>query len=161
MLLAAATYVAPPPVTEPEARPSDAVGGDAIGVVWHDQATVEPAIQQRLVDELVARVGTRRTVVGDASTLARARVALELPRARVDVAAGWNAMLAPRAVPAEIIQRIHRALVDALNAPRVKEILSTSGAEAVGSTPDELARFLQSETVKWSKVVRAAGIKSQ
>jgi hypothetical protein len=93
VLLAAAWTVAPPPVTEPEARPRDAAGGEAIGVVWHDQATVEPEIQQRLVDELVARVGPRRTVVGDASTLARARVALELPRARVDVAAGWSAML--------------------------------------------------------------------
>ena len=77
MLLAAAWTVAPPPVTEPEARPRDAAGGEAIGVVWHDQATVEPEIQQRLVDELVARGGTRRTVVGEASTLARARVALE------------------------------------------------------------------------------------
>jgi tripartite-type tricarboxylate transporter receptor subunit TctC len=76
-------------------------------------------------------------------------------------ASGWNAMLAPRAVPGKIIQRIHRALVESLNTPRVKEILSASGAEAVGSTPDELARFLQAETVKWSKVVRAAGIRSE
>jgi hypothetical protein len=93
VLLAAALRVAPSPVTEPEARGRDAAGGEAIGVVWHDQATVEPAIQQRLVEELSVRVGARRTVVGDASTLARARVALELPRSRVDVAAGWSSML--------------------------------------------------------------------
>ena len=93
MLLVAAATVAPPPATEPAARAGDAVGGGAIGVVWHDQATVAPAIQQRLVDELVQRAGTRRTVVGDASALARARVALELPRARVDVAADWASML--------------------------------------------------------------------
>jgi len=93
VLLAAALHVAPAPTTEPAARPSDAAGGGAVGVVWHDQATVAPAIQQRLMDELVARVGPRRTVVADASALARARVALELPRARVDAAAGWRSRL--------------------------------------------------------------------
>jgi hypothetical protein len=93
VLLAAALCVAPSPATGPEVEPGDAAGGEAIGVVWHDQATVDVAIQQRLVDELASRVGPRRTVVGDASTLARARVTLELPRSRVDVAAGWSALL--------------------------------------------------------------------
>ncbi len=93
LLLVAALRVAPSPATGPVVEPGDAAGGEAIGVVWHDQATVDVAIQQRLVDELVQRVGPRRRVVGDASTLSRARVTLELPRSRVDVAAGWSALL--------------------------------------------------------------------
>lgn len=93
MLLVVALGVAPPPTVEPAALPGDAAGGEAIGVVWHDQATVAPAIQQRLAEELSVRAGARRTVVADASALARARVTLELPRARVDVAAGWAALL--------------------------------------------------------------------
>lgn len=75
-------------------------------------------------------------------------------------AAGWNALLAPRATPREVIVRVNQALRDGLNAPRVKEILATSGAEAVGSSPEELASFLRSEMTKWAKVVRAAGIRA-
>jgi len=51
--------------------------------------------------------------------------------------------------------------VESLRSAKVKEILDTSGAEAIGSPPDEFGRFLQSETVKWTKVVRAAGIAPQ
>jgi tripartite-type tricarboxylate transporter receptor subunit TctC len=76
-------------------------------------------------------------------------------------ASGWNALLAPRATPREIIARIHGTLVDGLKAPKVREILVSSGAEAVGNTPDEFARFLQDEITKWGKVVRAAGIKAE
>jgi len=76
-------------------------------------------------------------------------------------ASGWNAMLAPRAVPRNILLKVHQTLVESLNAPRVKEILAASGAEAVGNSPEAFARFLQSEIVKWAKVIRAAGIKSQ
>jgi hypothetical protein len=94
VLLAAAWSVAVSPATEPVVELGDAAGGEAIGVVWHDQATVAPAVQQRLVDELIARAGSRRAaVVADASTLARARVALELPRPRLDVVAGWRSLL--------------------------------------------------------------------
>lgn len=94
MLLAALLSVAGPPATDPSVAPDDAAGGEAIGVVWHDQATVDPRIQQRLVDALVMRMGSPGpAVVGDASMVARARVALELPLTRVDVAARWGARL--------------------------------------------------------------------
>lgn len=76
-------------------------------------------------------------------------------------AAGWNALLVPKATPRDVVTRINTAAVESLRSARVKEILVTSGADAVGSSPEELGRFLQSEIVKWSKVVRAAGIKPQ
>lgn len=94
VLLAAALGTAGPPVTEPSGPTDDAAGGEAIGVVWHEQATVDLGFQQRLVEALVLRVGSPApVVVGDASAVARSRVALELPRARVEAAAGWRAML--------------------------------------------------------------------
>jgi tripartite-type tricarboxylate transporter receptor subunit TctC len=76
-------------------------------------------------------------------------------------AAGWNALLAPGATPKDIVLKINTAAVDALRSPRVKEILATSGADAVGGSPEALGRFLQSEIAKWSKVVRAAAIKPE
>lgn len=73
-------------------------------------------------------------------------------------AAGWNALLVPAATPREVIMKVNAALNESLRAPRVKEILDTSGAEAAGGTPEALGTFLQSETAKWGKVVRSAGI---
>ena len=125
MLLAAALHVAPAPATEPAARSGDAVGGEAVGVVWHDQATVAPAIQQRLMEELALRAGTRRTVVGDASALARARVALELPRVRVEVAVGWRSLLdeAIAAYRAGRLPDAHVAVTGVLEAVRADPVV--------------------------------------
>jgi len=66
-----------------------------------------------------------------------------------------------RATPRDIVLKVNQALVDSLRSAKVKEILDTSGAEAVGNPPEEFSRFLQTETVKWTKVVKAAGIASQ
>ena len=76
-------------------------------------------------------------------------------------AAGWNAMLAPRATPREIVTKVNAAVADSLKTPKVKEILATSGADAAGGTPEELGRFLQAEIAKWGKVIRAAGIRGE
>lgn len=132
MLLAAALNVAPAPRAEPTARPGDAAGGEAIGVVWHDQATVAPAIQQRLMEELALRAGTRSTVVGDASTRARARVALELPRARVDVAAGWRSLLdeAIAAYRAGRLPDAHAAVTGVIEAVRADPVVPGAAALA-------------------------------
>jgi tripartite-type tricarboxylate transporter receptor subunit TctC len=76
-------------------------------------------------------------------------------------ATSWNALLAPGATPRELVQRIQATLAESLRAAKVKEILVSAGADAVGSTPDELAGFLRTEMVKWGKVVKAAGIKPE
>jgi tripartite-type tricarboxylate transporter receptor subunit TctC len=76
-------------------------------------------------------------------------------------AAGWNALLAPRATARDVVMKVNATLVDSLNAARVKETLAASGAEAAAGSPEMLARFLESEMAKWGKVVRAAGIKPE
>ncbi|MCX4244646.1 hypothetical protein [Paraliomyxa miuraensis] len=94
LLLAATWTVAVGPAVAPAVDPTDVAGGETIGVVWHDQATVAPALQQRLVDELAMRAGLpRQAVIEDASALARARVTLSLPRASLEKVAGWRSML--------------------------------------------------------------------
>ncbi|MGZ5146731.1 MAG: Bug family tripartite tricarboxylate transporter substrate binding protein [Burkholderiales bacterium] len=74
-------------------------------------------------------------------------------------AAGWNALLVPRATPRDIVLKVNTAVAESLRAPKVREMLQTSGADAAPTSPEELTRFLQSEMTKWGKVVRAAGIK--
>ncbi len=76
-------------------------------------------------------------------------------------ATSWNALFAPGPTPREIVLKLHATLADSLRAPRVKEILASAGADAVGSTPNEMGAFLRSEIVKWGKVIIAAGIKPE
>ena len=68
------------------------------------------------------------------------------------------AMFAPAGTPRPVIDRVHGALVKALNDPVVKESLAKQGAEVVASTPEEHDRFNRAEIAKWIKVARAAGI---
>ena len=73
----------------------------------------------------------------------------------------WYGLFAPAKTPKEIIAKLHDAMVSVLHSPAIKNRLAADGAEPVASTPEEFARFLRSETEKWGKVVRAAGIKPQ
>ena len=132
---------------------TDVIGGHA-DMTFAPIAAVVAPIKSGRMRALASTASARSSLFPQLPTIAEAGVP------GYD-ASGWNAMLAPRAVPREIIARIHQALAESLRTPRVKEIMAASGAEAVGSAPDEFARFLQSEIIKWGKVVKAAGIKSE
>jgi tripartite-type tricarboxylate transporter receptor subunit TctC len=76
-------------------------------------------------------------------------------------ATSWNALLAPGTTPRDIVLKIHAALADSLRAPRVKDILVSAGADAVGGTPDEMGAFLRAEMAKWGKIIVTANIKPE
>lgn len=73
----------------------------------------------------------------------------------------WNALLAPHGTPRSIVTRLNRELEKILTQPEIQTRLIHTGAEAAYSTPQELAARITSETVKWSDVARAAGVKPE
>ena len=73
----------------------------------------------------------------------------------------WSALLAPAETPREIIDRLHREVVAILRTPEMRKRLAREANEVVASSPEELAAFLKSETAKWARVAKAAGIKPQ
>lgn len=73
----------------------------------------------------------------------------------------WYGMLAPARTPKEIVTRLHAEMTRILQQPDVKERFAGDGADPVGNTPEEFARYIQSELVKWAKVAREAGIKPE
>lgn len=73
----------------------------------------------------------------------------------------WYGVLAPAATPRDIITKLHAGVVRALQNPDVRQRLLNDGAEPVGSSPEEFAIYLRSETTKWAKVIKAAGIKPE
>jgi tripartite-type tricarboxylate transporter receptor subunit TctC len=73
----------------------------------------------------------------------------------------WFGMLLPAGTPRPIIDRLHQELTRALRAPDMKERLNSLGLDAVGSTPEEFAAYIKSETEKWAKVIKTMGIKPE
>jgi tripartite-type tricarboxylate transporter receptor subunit TctC len=73
---------------------------------------------------------------------------------------GWYGMVAPKGTPKEIVSRINAEVVKALRSSDVQQHLLAVGAEAVGSTPAELAGFLQKETDRWGRLLRNAGARN-
>ena len=73
----------------------------------------------------------------------------------------WHGVVVPAGTPATIVARLNREIVAILHLPEVVERLSGQGAEPVGSTPEEFAAYIRSETLKWAKVVRDSGAKAE
>jgi len=73
----------------------------------------------------------------------------------------WHGVVVPAGTPATIVARLNREIVAILHLPDVVERFSSQGAEALGSTPEEFAAYIRSETLKWAKVVRDSGAKAE
>jgi tripartite-type tricarboxylate transporter receptor subunit TctC len=76
-------------------------------------------------------------------------------------ATNWYGYYAPAKTPKDILERLNREIVKALNSAEVKELFAKQGLEAAPGTPEQLAAFGKSESETWGKVVRQAGIKPQ
>lgn len=73
----------------------------------------------------------------------------------------WFAFVAPAKTPKTVIDALNRELVRALKLPDVNQFLVATGVEVAPGSPAELARFIRSETDKYRKVIKTAGIELQ
>jgi tripartite-type tricarboxylate transporter receptor subunit TctC len=137
-------------------------GGPAIADVIGGQ--VDLAFGNLLAVLPQARAGTLRAL--GVTTAKRTPAAPDIPtiaEAGVPgyVFATWFGILAPAGTPRPIVAKLNREIVGILEAPEMKERLTKSGAEVTTSTPEAFALYLKSETAKWTKVLKDAGIKAE
>jgi len=71
----------------------------------------------------------------------------------------WLGFFAPKGTPAPILKRLNAELVAIAKSPEMKEQFERNGAEPLTATPSELTQLLKVEIDKYSKVIKAAGIK--
>ena len=64
-------------------------------------------------------------------------------------------------VPRPIVTKLNKDLVQALSKPEVLKRLADQGIDARTSTPEQFAAYIKTETVKWQKVVRDAGLEAE
>jgi tripartite-type tricarboxylate transporter receptor subunit TctC len=73
----------------------------------------------------------------------------------------WYALVAPAGTPPALCAQIAETVGRVLRQPDVTERLAALGNEPVGNTPEALAAFRQTETVRWTRVIKAAGIQPE
>jgi tripartite-type tricarboxylate transporter receptor subunit TctC len=72
----------------------------------------------------------------------------------------WQAMAAPKGLPADIKAKLHAAIVASLNEPAVKAKLLDLGFEILANTPEQFAAFEAAESARWKRVIEAGNIKA-
>ena len=119
--------------------------------------TIPPALPHVKADRLrVLAVSSARRAptLPDVPTLAESGVAgFEFNE--------WQAILAPRGTPADIIGRLNVEINKALALPDVKERMVGLGAEAAAGTPEQLTAHIASELAKWPVVIRKSSMATQ
>ena len=73
----------------------------------------------------------------------------------------WFAAYVPAGTPAPVVTRLNELIVAATRSTAARAYYESSGVEAWSSTPDELAKFQAADTVKWGRVIKAAGIEPE
>ena len=70
----------------------------------------------------------------------------------------WNVILAPAGTPKPVVDKLNKAINQALEDPKVINALSVAGIDPTpGSTPDQAADFVKTELAKWAPIIAASG----
>lgn len=115
--------------------------------------SIIPALDLGAVRILAVAEGKRYSELPDVPTIAET-----LPRITFDA---WYGLLAPAGTSRAIVDRLNKAMVTALKNPASIAKFKTQGVVLVGSTPEELAKRIDSEIDQWSKVVPSIGLKPE
>jgi tripartite-type tricarboxylate transporter receptor subunit TctC len=70
-------------------------------------------------------------------------------------------VLAPAGTPNDIIQRLHREIVQVIAATEMQERLATLGFVTVGNTPEEFGTYIKTELARWRRVIKETSIRAE
>jgi tripartite-type tricarboxylate transporter receptor subunit TctC len=123
-----------------------------IDLVVGSMGPIVPLAQSGRLRPLAILSETRGTVFADLPTAAEAG----FPGVTDDT---WYGMFVPAGTPRDIVGRLNQELRKTLANPELVKRLESQGIETGASTPEELGRFVKSESVRFGKVIKNAGIK--
>ena len=128
---------------------SDLLGGH-VPMMFDSTIAIMPHIKGGKVKP-IAQSGTKRSpLLPDVPTFAEAGLpAIE--------SYAWYGLFAPAKTPATVIAKINAEAKKVMKGADFQKVLTDTGTEYVGDTPANFAKFVQAESVKWSKVVKDSG----
>jgi tripartite-type tricarboxylate transporter receptor subunit TctC len=128
---------------------NDLIGGQ-VNVAFETAASATPQIKAGKVKPLAITTAKRSPALPEVPTVAESGLS------GYEVLT-WYGLLAPAGTPKEIISRLHSEVAKILQTPDIKERLAGISSEPGGNTPEEFAKVIRQETVKWAKVVKDSG----
>ena len=117
-------------------------------------SSVLPVLQAGKVRLLALTSGKRLPAVPHVPTMAE----VGFPDYELNA---WFGLVAPAATPEAVIGKLNTAFVRAVRDPEIVRTLVDQGAEAITSTPAEFAAFIAAEIERFSKIVRAVGVRAE
>jgi tripartite-type tricarboxylate transporter receptor subunit TctC len=129
---------------------SDLLAGHA-QVSFQNVNAVIKHIQAGKLKALAVTGDKRSAVLPDVPTLAESGVK------GADVFS-WQAVAAPKGLPKDVKDKLHVAIVKALNEPDLVKNFSEQGFEIVANTPEQFAQFLNQELARWKSVIETGKI---
>src|SRR5438552_15680959 len=130
---------------------ADLVGGHVQAMISALQ-TVAPHVQSGRLRMLAVLSAQRSPAFADVPTLKEQG----LPDLEVET---WYAMFAPAGTPAPVVERLNRDLNDFLKEADVRDVLEKQGLAPEGGAPESLGARVKLDLMRWTRVVKAAGIK--
>ena len=76
-------------------------------------------------------------------------------------ASGWFGVLVPAGTPQSIVERLNSAMIRGLAAADARDRLKAFGGEVATGTPEQFAAHIRTEAAKWSKLIRALGLRAE
>ena len=132
---------------------TDLLGGH-VEMFFGNMLSVIPQVRENKLRALAITTAQRSPAAPNIPTVAEAGYpGLE--------AATWFGLLAPAGTPKDLIARLHDEVIKALRHSDTQRMLADQGAISIGNTPEQFTAYLQSETQKWEKVLKASGVRAE
>jgi tripartite-type tricarboxylate transporter receptor subunit TctC len=125
--------------------------GQQVQMVFLDLPVILPQIQAGKLKPIALGARQRAPTAPDVPTTAE----VGMPDLLIE---NWYGMIAPAGTPEKIVAEINRVANEAMNDPQVKQKLADQGLTVAGDTPEQFRAFIDSETTKWAKVMKDAGV---
>lgn len=132
---------------------TDLMGGHVdLGIV--DPPSAKSALDSKAVKAIAVTSKTRFAGMPDTPTFVEAGL-------KDFESIGWFGIIAPHGVSQDVVNKLNAAFVEALNDPEIVKRIHMLGSDPMPMSPTEFAAFINSEIVKWGKVVQQAAQKPQ
>jgi tripartite-type tricarboxylate transporter receptor subunit TctC len=127
--------------------------GQQVQMTFLDLPAILPHIKSGALKPIALGTKVRAPTAPDVPTT----VEVGMPELMIE---NWYGMIAPAGTPPAIIAALNKITVSALADAGVKEKLAEQGLTTVGDSPEQFRAFIASETAKWAKVIKDAGIQT-
>ena len=127
--------------------------GQQVQMTFLDLPAILPHIRSGTLKPIALGTTARAPTAPDVPTT----VELGMPELRIE---NWYGMIAPAATPPAVIAALNKITTTALADPNVKEKLAEQGLTTAGNSPEQFRDYIATETAKWAKVIKDAGIQT-